>query len=113
MPFGVGPWELVILLGLLALLFGAKGVPDGSRPAALYSSLQHAREWIASEIDRRLMYHYVNGWKNNDKQIKNLLKGTELWFVPVMNPDGYQYTFTNERLWRKNLRDNEIGRAHV
>jgi sec-independent protein translocase protein TatA len=28
MPFGVGPWELVILLGLLALLFGAKGVPD-------------------------------------------------------------------------------------
>ena len=28
MPFGVGPSELVILLGLLVLLFGAKGVPD-------------------------------------------------------------------------------------
>ena len=73
----------------------------------LFSATQHAREWIATEIDRRLMYHYINGWANNDTQIKNLLKGTELWFVPVMNPDGYQYTFDVERLWRKNLRDND------
>ncbi|MET0684025.1 MAG: M14 family zinc carboxypeptidase [Solirubrobacteraceae bacterium] len=86
---------------------GARDKPDGSRPAVLYSATQHAREWIATEIDRRLMYHYVEGWKNNDKQIKELLKGTELWFVPVMNPDGYQYTFDVERLWRKNLRDND------
>ena len=86
---------------------GARDKPDGSRPAVLFSATQHAREWIATEIDRRLMHHYVNGWKANDKQIKDLLKSTELWFVPVMNPDGYQYTFTTERLWRKNLRDND------
>ena len=86
---------------------GARDKPDGSRPAVLFSATQHAREWIATEIDRRLMYHYINGWKNNNSEIKNLLKGTELWFVPVMNPDGYQYTFDVERLWRKNLRDND------
>ena len=28
MPFGLGVWEIVILLVVLALLFGAKGVPD-------------------------------------------------------------------------------------
>lgn len=28
MPFDVGPWELVVIVGVLVLLFGAKGVPD-------------------------------------------------------------------------------------
>jgi hypothetical protein len=32
----------------------------------------------------------------------------ELWFVVVANPDGYDFTFTpGNRLWRKNLRDND------
>ena len=41
--------------------------------------------------------------------IPTLLKNTEMWFVPVVNPDGYDYTFQskNTRLWRKNLRDND------
>jgi Zinc carboxypeptidase len=85
---------------------GARGVPDGARPAVLYSSLQHAREWISVEVNRRTLHHFIDRWRANDKQIKNLLKSTELWFVIVANPDGYQYTFDTERLWRKNLRDN-------
>ena len=30
-----------------------------------------------------------------------------MWFIPVLNPDGYDYTFQTRasRLWRKNLRD--------
>ncbi|MEQ6901901.1 M14 family zinc carboxypeptidase [Nocardioides sp. YIM 152588] len=87
---------------------GARGIADGRRPAVIYSATQHAREWIAPEIDRRLMVHYLNGWLKNDQSIKRLLRSTELWFFPVMNPDGYQYTFTEgHRLWRKNLRDND------
>ncbi len=85
---------------------GARGSRDGARPAVLYSSLQHAREWISLEVNRRTLRHFIERWRANDKQIKNLLKSTELWFVLVANPDGYQYTFEHERLWRKNLRDN-------
>ena len=85
---------------------GAREVPDGSRPAVLYSSTQHAREWISTEVNRRLLHHFIDRWRANDKEIKNLLKGAELWFVLVANPDGYQYTFDVDRLWRKNLRDN-------
>jgi hypothetical protein len=91
----------------LKLTQGAKGQKDGSRPAVLYSSTQHAREWISTEVNRRLLNWYIDEWKSDDKEVKDLLKTTELWFLPVANPDGYQYTFDHERLWRKNLRDND------
>ena len=39
---------------------GARGHADGSRPAVLYSSTQHAREWISTEVNRRLMRWYVD-----------------------------------------------------
>jgi hypothetical protein len=90
----------------LKLTQGGRGVADGSRPSVLYSSMQHAREWISLEVNRRLLHHFVDGWRANDREIRRLLKQTELWFVIAANPDGYQYTFDTERLWRKNLRDN-------
>ncbi|MFI9814534.1 M14 family metallopeptidase [Saccharothrix variisporea] len=86
---------------------GAPGLKDGARPAVLYSSAQHAREWISVEVNRRLLRYYLDRFKADDPQVKDLLKTTELWFVLVANPDGYQYTFDTERLWRKNLRDND------
>ena len=85
---------------------GARGQKDGSRPAVIFSATQHAREWIATEMMRRLMNTYLQRWYDNDKTTKKLLQSTELWFMPMMNPDGYEYTFTDQRLWRKNLRDN-------
>src|SRR5688572_2539047 len=93
---------------------GARGTPDGTRPAVLYSSTQHAREWISTEVNRRLMNHYIARWRANDRDVRKLLQTTELWFVLVANPDGYQYTFEHERLWRKNLRDNnDDGQTQV
>jgi hypothetical protein len=90
----------------LKLTQGAKGTKDGSRPAALYLSLQHAREWISSEVNRRFLLWLLEQRKLENPEIVNLLKTTELWFVWVANPDGYEYTHDVERLWRKNLRDN-------
>src|SRR5829696_6397287 len=83
----------------------ANQLKDGARPATLYMATIHAREWIATEVSRRLMHHFVDDY-GKDAEITNLVNTRELWFMPVANPDGYQYTFTTERLWRKNLRDN-------
>jgi hypothetical protein len=81
-------------------------VADGSRPAAMYAATQHAREWISTEVVRRLLHHFVENY-GKDAHVTNLVNTRELWFLPVANPDGYQYTFDHERLWRKNLHDND------
>jgi hypothetical protein len=86
---------------------GARRVADGTRPAVLYVSTYHAREWISPEVNRRLLHWYIDQWNANDPEIRALLQTTELWFVLVHNPDGYEYTFDVERLWRKNLHDND------
>ena len=84
----------------------AKQIADGARPATAYMSAQHAREWITVEMTRRLLHHVLDNY-GADPTITKLVNKTELWFVPVANPDGYDYTFTpGNRLWRKNLRDN-------
>jgi hypothetical protein len=84
----------------------ARFVPDGARPAVLYVGSQHAREWITPEMVRRLLHRFLDGY-GTDPEITKLVNTTELWFVPVANPDGYDFTFTpDNRLWRKNLRDN-------
>ena len=74
------------------------------KPAVLYQGTTHAREWISTEVDLRLLRWYLDN--ADTKRVSKILKRTELWFVPVVNPDGYQFTFDSERLWRKNTRDN-------
>jgi murein tripeptide amidase MpaA len=83
----------------------AKTVADGARPDVLYMGTIHAREWIATEVVRRELNYFVSNYGKN-AEVTNLVNTRELWFLVVANPDGYQYTFDTERLWRKNLRDN-------
>ena len=52
MPFGLGIWEIVILLGVLALLFGAKGVPDVAR--RLGTGMREVKDAVG-EVDPRRM----------------------------------------------------------
>ncbi|XP_026157706.1 carboxypeptidase B2 [Mastacembelus armatus] len=61
----------------------------------------HAREWIAPAFClwfvRHALLHYG---KNQD--ITNILDNMDVYILPVMNPDGYLYTWTTDRMWRKN-----------
>ena len=100
----------------------ARETKDGQRPAILYSATQHAREWLATETNRRMAHLFIENYggtgpaedEDGDpltgvtkEEITQIVSQNELWFVVVANPDGYDHTFTpDNRLWRKNLRDN-------
>jgi hypothetical protein len=84
----------------------ARTTQDGRKPAVLYLGAQHAREWITPEMIRRLARYFISNYSSNST-IRRLVDDNELWFVPVANPDGYDFTFEDgQRLWRKNLHDN-------
>jgi hypothetical protein len=105
-PEGDGPDTPREIIAL-RLTANEEASADGSKPGVLYSSTIHAREWIATEVNRRLLEWFIKGWREEKPDAVNILNTTELWFVLVQNPDGYQYTFDVDRLWRKNLRDND------
>ncbi|GAB2824100.1 M14 family metallopeptidase [Actinoallomurus bryophytorum] len=85
----------------------ARSLRSGSRPAVVYQGTQHAREWIATETVRRSLHYYLDNYGKN-RDVTKLVDTDELWFIPVVNVDGYDYTFTpGNRFWRKNLRDND------
>ena len=84
----------------------AGGTDIAGRGDVLYNSMQHAREWLAGETCKRTLEFFTSRY-GEDQQVTRLVNNRELWFVCVNNPDGYEYTFTpGNRLWRKNLRDN-------
>jgi hypothetical protein len=79
------------------------GPPDDSpsRPNVFIMATYHAREWAATETSLRLIRHLALA---PDARVDSLVRNRDIWVLPVANPDGYQFTFTTDRLWRKNRR---------
>lgn len=81
--------------------------PAGS-PGVLFNSAQHAREWGAAVTTMFIGESLITGYGVNPR-ITDLLDHAWIDIIPVVNPDGYVYTWTTNRLWRKNRRDNGDG----
>merc|ERR1712002_968939 len=79
-----------------------KGVKIGKsapgKPAFWFHAGIHAREWVATASCIYILDLLVN---SKDPEIVKLTSEMVWYVVPVMNPDGYEYTFSNNRMWRK------------
>jgi murein tripeptide amidase MpaA len=78
----------------------------GTKNTVMFDGGIHAREWISPAtvlwMTNQLLVDYANGVS----QIVNLFNRLNIIILPVFNPDGYEYTWTNDRLWRKTRRPN-------
>ncbi|XP_070711790.1 carboxypeptidase B2 isoform X2 [Pempheris klunzingeri] len=61
----------------------------------------HAREWISPAFCLWFVQYSLSFYTQNH-EITNILDNMDVYVLPVMNPDGYQYTWTTNRMWRKN-----------
>ncbi|XP_073821462.1 zinc carboxypeptidase-like [Musca autumnalis] len=67
--------------------------------AIFIESQMHAIEWISSATSTCFFNKLLN---SQDENMRQLLMNYDWIYVPIMNPDGFVYTHTVERLWRKN-----------
>lgn len=93
---------------MLAVKIGPRG-DSPTRPNVLFMATYHAREWAATENALRLITYLATAPSSNAR-VDSLLQTRDIWIIPVANPDGYQYTFTADRLWRK-TRSSQAGGA--
>ncbi|HSA42049.1 MAG TPA: FISUMP domain-containing protein [Bacteroidales bacterium] len=85
---------------------------DEDEPEILYTALHHAREPLGMQQLLYFMWYLLENYEN-DSMVRQLVDHTELYFIPVVNPDGYLYNQqTNPSgggMWRKNRSDNGDG----
>ncbi|XP_058121711.1 carboxypeptidase B1-like [Anopheles ziemanni] len=74
--------------------------PNASQPVVFVDAGIHAREWAAPATAMYLISELVE----NAAQHADLLEGLSWTIVPIVNPDGYEYSHEQQRLWRKTRR---------
>ncbi|MBI2258402.1 MAG: immune inhibitor A [Flavobacteriia bacterium] len=85
---------------------------DEVEPEILYSAIHHAREPGSMISTIYYMWYLLENYDNN-VEIKRLVDESEMYFIPLLNPDGYVYNETTNPNgggpWRKNRRNNNDG----
>ncbi|XP_055388347.1 uncharacterized protein LOC129616808 [Condylostylus longicornis] len=62
----------------------------------------HGREWMTPSAITYIIYTMLLNWDVMPYHVK-----TMTWFfLPVLNPDGYDYSWKTDRLWYRNRRKN-------
>ncbi|XP_063704888.1 zinc carboxypeptidase-like [Culicoides brevitarsis] len=75
------------------------------KPAIFVEGGIHAREWISPATATYILNEILT---SKDEKIVDLRENYTWYFFPVVNPDGYKFTFEHDRLWRKNRQPHSL-----
>ncbi|EFR00836.1 carboxypeptidase A1 [Nannizzia gypsea CBS 118893] len=89
-------------------LWGSGG--KNSKPAIIFHGTIHAREWITTMVTEYMAWSFLSQY-NKNADITSIVDNFDIWIFPIVNPDGFSYTQTNNRLWRKNRQPNPNARC--
>jgi len=82
---------------------------DANEPKVLYTALIHAREPESMMQMLYFMFYLLENY-GTDAEATYLVNNRELYFIPVINPDGYVYNQTTDStgggMWRRNRRND-------
>lgn len=85
---------------------------DEAEPEILYTSVHHAREPNSLSEVIFYMWYLLENYTTSE-EIQFLVNNSEMYFVPMVNPDGYIYNETTNPngggMWRKNRKNNGDG----
>ncbi|XP_032790383.2 carboxypeptidase A2 [Daphnia magna] len=79
---------------------------SATKPVMYFECAMHAREWVTPATCIWMMNEVATKY-GSDAEITAMLDYADWLITPVSNPDGYEYTWTTDRLWRKNRTPNE------
>lgn len=71
---------------------------DPNAPIVFVQAGQHAREWIGPASSMAMLDTLAHQASSSGG-----LRGWQLTLVPLVNPDGYDFSRDRDRMWRKNL----------
>ncbi|XP_058517395.1 carboxypeptidase B [Ochotona princeps] len=87
------------------------GKSKSNKPAIFLDCGFHAREWISPAFCQWFVKEAINNY-GKDTVTTELLDKLDFYVVPVVNIDGYIYTWTKNRMWRK-TRSTKSGTSCV
>ncbi|MDP3478346.1 MAG: M14 family metallopeptidase [Desulfoprunum sp.] len=96
---------------ITAIKITKKSNPARNKPGILALFAEHAGEHETTSLAMGIVQYLVDNGQINDR-ISSLLEKTELWIVPMMNPDGVDYDLSGAPepfSWRKNRRPTETA----
>ncbi|XP_013141591.1 PREDICTED: carboxypeptidase B-like [Papilio polytes] len=71
---------------------------DSSKPIYFMDATMHSREWVTTPVTLYAMHRLLEDLRSDEH---DLLETVDWIIMPIVNPDGYVYTHTDERLWRR------------